>query len=289
MKKLAKEPLVHFLLLGLLLFVLYAFVKKTDEGDSFRLVVSKSQIEAKKKEWEALNGRKPSKEELRKIVDDYVRQQIFYREALVMGLNENDAVIQQRLAQKLEFLEKDVSEQIELTGDAIRQWYAGHPELYSEPARVAFKHLFFDEDVGKGDVRKQDAPQEAKNVLEKLLSGESKEDETQGDKFVLRSEYPLQSEKEIFRLFGKEFSEALFEFETLKWQGPVRSDYGVHLVKILDKAESTVKDFSEVKDRARQDLLLERQRQANELRYQKLLEKYDVVEQWEEAEKSEEK
>ena len=109
MKYLLREPLFHFLIIGGLLFVLFNFVDNPAGPQSDQLVITTGQTDYLKANFTRTWQRSPTKQELRGLTESYVRDEIFYREALAMGLGRDDSVIRRRLKQKFEIMSDDLA------------------------------------------------------------------------------------------------------------------------------------------------------------------------------------
>ena len=141
-----REPLVHFLLGGALLFALDAWTGSDENDPSYRVVVSAGQIDRLRQAWQAQSGRAPNEGELAALVEDQVREEIFYREAVRRGLDDGDVLVRRRLAQKLSFLIEDLARLEQPSDDELRRFHRERADRYSEPARMSFRHVFFSRD-----------------------------------------------------------------------------------------------------------------------------------------------
>ena len=148
MKRLLKEPLLHFLLFGALLFGAYAWMNRGagDVRPVRQVRVGENDVKWLKETWARQWQREPTREELRGLVMDFLKEELLAREAREMGLDENDTIVRRRLAQKVEFLVQDTARLAEPTEDDLRRFYAAHPERFSEEARVSFTHVYFSRD-----------------------------------------------------------------------------------------------------------------------------------------------
>lgn len=260
---LLREPLVYFLLAGVALFVLTGALS----GDDARhIVVSDAERARLSAQWQAQMGRAPTDNELSALVEQWIREEIYYREAIAMGLDQDDVIIRRRLAQKLTFLTEDLATAEAPSRDMLRAFYEAHLDRYQEPARWTFSHRYF-----SGERREQ--PQaEARAALEVLAEGAA----PTGDAFMLQQDYVGRSQREIAELFGREFAAALAELPTGSWQGPVRSAYGWHLVRMDDRQPPRQLPFPEVVDRVAADYRQEARQEANEAYYQSLRARYEI-------------
>lgn len=270
-----KEPLVHFLLLGAALFALGAlFGGDEAASEQATITVTAEDVDWLKSAWVRQWRRPPTEEELRVLVDTHVREQVLYREALAMGLDREDTIVRRRLVQKLEFLTEDLIDQVEPSEAEIRQRFEDNVQLYGNPERRTFTHIYF-----SVDSRGEAALSDAGRVVEELRARKEPPNRAPelGDRFMMQYDYPRRSAPEVARHLGEEFARVLFELEPGQWQGPIRSGYGVHLVRVSEVVESSLPEFEEVRDRVLVDLMRERREAANQGFYDSLLKRYEVV------------
>jgi parvulin-like peptidyl-prolyl isomerase len=262
--RLLREPLVYFLAVGAALFALTQWLG-TDGGR--RIVVTDSERQRLFAQWQAQMGRPPTDTELAALVEQWIREEIYYREAVAMGLDEDDVIIRRRLAQKLTFLTEDLATAEPPEDAALRAYYQTHVEQYTEPERWTFSHRYY-----SGERRDQ-AQADAAAALGNLADG----DAPTGDPFMLQQDYVGRSQREIGELFGREFAAALADVPVGGWQGPIRSAYGWHLVNMTQRQAPRQLTFEEVVERVAVDYRQQQRRDANEAYYQALLSRYDIV------------
>jgi peptidyl-prolyl cis-trans isomerase C len=271
LRRLMREPLVWFLLAGAALF----FVSERFSGaDGARIVVTAAERARLTDQWQAQMGRPPTDAELAALVEQWVREEIYYREALAMGLDDDDVIIRRRLAQKLTFLTEDLAAGGEPDEATLRAYYERHAARYAEPERFSFSHAYFSTE------RRQAAQADAEAALRELTQGRGSSPDTPptGDPFMLQRSYVDRSQREIAELFGREFAAAITELEPGPWQGPIRSAYGWHLVRLESRRAPRQPSLAEVANRVAADLQQERRRDASEAFYRSLRERYQVVE-----------
>jgi hypothetical protein len=199
---------------------------------------------------------------------------VLYREALTMGLNKHDQVIRRRLAQKLEFLAKDLVALTPPTDEELVAYFDAHQDRYQEPVLYTFTQVFFDPDK-RGDSTLDDAEAAKATLMER---GDAIEDAgALGDGFMLQSYYPEKDPLEIQKLFGSGFAESLMELTAGQWHGPVLSGYGTHLVYVSSIHEPPPPVFEEVREKVVQDWTSERSEELNELFYANLRDSYSIV------------
>lgn len=262
--RMIRDPLFVFLLFGLLVFVLERTLTSSDERDHLIEVTPGVQNQILN-QWQAQMGRAPTPDEASGLLDQWLREEIFYREARSLGLDENDTIVRRRLAQKLTFLNEDLANAEAPTHEALAAYHAEHLADYREPERFSFEHRYFSRD------RREDAKADATAALEAP--------EETGDPFILQKAYAARSAREIGDLFGREFAEALAQLNPsapASWQGPIRSAYGWHLVRLTERSPARDRPLEEVLEAVRRDYQHQRRLDANERFYEALRERYDV-------------
>jgi parvulin-like peptidyl-prolyl isomerase len=193
---------------------------------------------------------------------------------MTMGLNKHDQVIRRRLAQKLEFLAKDLVALTPPTEEELQSYFAEHQNRYQEPARYTFTQVFIDPDK-RGDATLDDA--EAVKVRLIALGNAIDDAGVLGDNLMLQNYYPEKDPVEIQKLFGSGFTESLLELSPGQWHGPVLSGYGVHLVYVSSIIEPPPPVFSEVRERVVQDWTTDRSEELNEQFYASLRDRYTII------------
>ncbi len=270
-----REPLVHFLAIGVALFALNALFTAGDSGDGpdRSVAVTETEIRWLRDTWQSRWQRPPTETELRGLVDDYVRQEVLYREALAMGLDRNDEVIRRRMVQKIEFLTSDLASQVQPTETQLQAYFQENLDRYTIPERRGFAHVYFNVDQ-RGEAAVADAEQ----LLARLRGAPPSEVRPRelGDRFMLQHEYPLQREQDVSRIFGQRFAGALFELEPGEWQGPIASGYGVHLAYVTQVEEPRVPDLNLVRSDVLRDYASALREQANDAMLATVRSRYTV-------------
>jgi len=272
---LIKEPLFHFLLLGALLFGLYFLITDQQPGENHNQIVITAedigQIKALfAKQWQ----RPPTDQELQGLIDSHVREQVFYREALALGLDKGDTIVRRRLAQKMEFIIADVSLPKVPAEPALRGYYDKHPDRYQAPARITFVHIYLNPDQRGGQTEA-----EANAMLDALResSAGAEQHASLGDRFMLEYEFTDRSVDEIERNFGQEFADNIVKLTSNQWHGPVESGYGIHLVYLSEIVPAARRSFDQVRKQVQTDYLFDLRREANDKVYAKLRERYEIM------------
>lgn len=266
-----KEPLVHFLCIGAALFLYFEW--RGEGGSERRIDVSRGQIERLSASFEAVWLRPPSPEQLKGLVDEYVREEVAIREAVAMGLDRDDTVIRQRLRQKFEFLLADALEVHPPTEEDLLLWLAKNPESFRREPEIAFRHVFVSRDR-----RGEDAEAYARQLLTDLISeGAGASIEKLGDSLALPQEIPLSPRSEVAGLFGEDFASRLLDVEPAGWSGPIESSYGVHLVWVKERVEGRLPPLAEVREAVERHLLTARRKAELDQAYERLLSRYKVT------------
>jgi hypothetical protein len=270
MKKLYKEPLLHFLIIGALIFVVFSVVNKDETTiPDKKIVVTATDIERLSANWSKKWNRLPTETELKGLVESYIKEEVYYREALALGLDQNDTILRRRLMQKMEFLSNDLAELNQPDDVALNKYFLDNQDKYELPARVSFTHIYF-----SLDKRGAKVVEDAKSVLSGLNALRAPE---LGDSFMMQYDFDQESPFEVERLFGKGFAEQLFALETNVWQGPIESGYGFHLVRISEKIDPRMPELASVIDKVRTDLMFEHRQKTNREIYERFKERYEIV------------
>ncbi|MDX1375515.1 MAG: peptidylprolyl isomerase [Burkholderiales bacterium] len=273
--KVLKEPLLHFLILGALLFAAYAWLNRgadlAQDGAARTVRITAAEVEWLKQTWARRWHRPPSEHELRGIVSDYLRETLLAREARALGLDDNDLVVRRRLAQKMEFLVRDAVALAEPREDALRRVYADHRDRFRSPAQISFVHVYFNRDR-RGARTEADAEAALEALSKPGASGAD-----MGDRFLLEQEFVDADEQAVARVLGREFARRVFALAPGSWQGPIESGYGLHLVRVTGKRPQQSLAFEAVTDELREIWLRQQEEAARERYFATLLAKYDVV------------
>jgi hypothetical protein len=271
--KLLREPLVHFLLLGAVLFGVFALVGDRGSAQTGRIVVTPGHLEHLTVSFTRTWQRPPTAQELAGLLDDYIREEVLYREAVAMGLDRDDTIVRRRLRQKLEFLTEETAETAPPTEADLQVFLQQHLDAFRVEPRLAFQHVYLSRN------RRGDATDtEARQLLAQLATGDAATDTAAlGDPFLLPPEFALSSRSEIARLFGNGFATQLQHLEPGRWAGPIESGYGLHLVYIRERVDGRVLALAEVREAVQREWFAARRKAVNEQFYQRLRARYTVV------------
>jgi hypothetical protein len=276
LKALAGEPLLRFLAIGIVLFAAYAWRQRGAPGEraagSREIRIGATQVEWLAQTWARQWQRPPTEEEIKGLVADYLKEELLSREARELGLDVGDTIVRRRLAQKMEFLVEDTTKGAEPTGRELRQIFDANRERFQRSARVSFTHVFFD--------RTRHGEKVVALVQQALavLSSEAPPDVSElGDPSLLSGHFESEDERAVTSQLGAGFARAVFALEPGRWQGPIESSYGTHLVRVGAKQPAKAQTFEEARDAVIALWRERRERSAREEYFAKLLEKYDVA------------
>jgi peptidyl-prolyl cis-trans isomerase C len=271
-KKLLTEPLLHFLLIGLAIFLSSYYVSKKRE--IHRIIIDKAVIGKLTMAWESQFGRPPNSNELKMAMDDYIKQEVLVREAQQLGLNQDDEIIKRRLQQKMTFIIKDNIIIPDPAPALLEAYFSQHAGKFSEKPTVSFSHIYFSADNSSYESARQRA-------FEILHSMEGKPARSRapelGDHFMLLYDYNNIDKTEAQGLFGDSpFADSLFTVNENKWAGPFLSGYGWHLLYVNKRQGKTIPPLSEIKSRVIQSYKDDKINQMDNDAMVKLVEKYHV-------------
>lgn len=267
------HPLVQFAIGGLVLVAIYAWTAGTDDDSARRVEISAQDVEFLKAGWTQQWNRAPTDEELSALIEARIREEVLYREAVSMGLDQNDMVVRRRMVQKMDLLTQDLASLVEPPEEELLAFFEENREEYRVPPRLTFSQVYFNPDA-----RGESTLADAESVLLQLRSSQPQPTSAPalGDRFMLDSDYRRLAPSEVARQFGRGFAEQLFELEP-GWQGPVLSGYGVHLVYVGERVEGRIPDLAEVRDRVIMNYERVRQTRARDALYEGLRARYEVI------------
>ena len=268
MKKLIREPLVHFILIGALLFAGHHLWSKTVSKEDYTIYVTDAEIRRQAEIFASENQRTPTDEDIQALIFAHVEEQILMREAQRLGLEEDDTIIRRRLAQKMRFMVNEDTPPRLPGDDALKSWFEQNSDKFVQPEQRAFTHVYF----SPGE--HENVETAARNALTKINDANWKQ---MGDPFIESNQLPLTDKANVTRRYGNNFAAKLFDLEDNRnWQGPISSAFGMHLVRIDQSIARQAPGFED----ARADIALawqeEKLRENNEQRLVDLLEKYKV-------------
>jgi hypothetical protein len=273
MKRILREPLLHFLLLGAAIFAVWGWRSKSVPDEPSRIKITQGEVESMAIGFGQTWQRPPTREELDGLIRDRVREEVYSREAMALGLDKGDLIIRRRLRQKMEFVTDDVVALFEPTDDDLSAWLNAHPDSFRLDRSYTFTHVYLNPEK-HGDNLARDAAE----LLARLTQGGDKVDESAlGDPFLLDLRFDSLPAPEIVKLFGEPFAAKLSSLSPGQWHGPLESGYGAHLVFVSQRTEGRLPALSEVRDAVRREWANARRLEANAKIYEAMLKRYTVT------------
>jgi hypothetical protein len=272
-----KEPLLHFLIIGGVLFLLYGWLNPDAEeagADPSRTVhITAAEIDWLKQTWMRQRQRPPSEPEFRGVVGEYILEVLLAREAIALGLDENDTVVQRRLAQKMAFIVENTAQLAEPDDETLHRFHQTHSGLFQAPARVSFSHIYFNPDR-RGTATEADA----REALQQLQAVSTGTDPAQfGDRFLGAYDLSDAEEAELNLTFGEKFARDVFSLVPGEWQGPIPSGFGFHLVRVTKAEKARLRDFEAVGDKVLARWHQQQAEKGREQYFASLLSRYELV------------
>jgi len=247
MRGILKTPLLWFLVLGAALFLLDG-LQRQRAGQTIH--ITRGDIQRIRDQWQAQSGKPVTQDMLNALIQEQIQQRRLYREALALGLDQDDVIVRRRLAQKLRFLTEDLNAETEPDEAAVKTYFEQQRALYTLPSRLSFHHIYFSREV-----RGNHASEDAIRALAQLQSGQIAQTNWQklGDPFMLGRIFQQRSTASLSQQFGQPFVEALLNHVDQGWIGPVESALGIHLVQVDDFQPARLPALDEVRARVLED------------------------------------
>ena len=264
-----REPLVHFLLLGLGLFLLYGRVAP-ESADSRTIEVNTARVDEMVRQFQAVWNRPPMASELQGLVDSYVRDEVMYREGVAMGLDANDPVIKRRVRQKLDVMSEEIGNQKAPTDAELSAYLSNNPEAFRQASVLSFEQVFFSGDAPAAEVERQS--REALALLNKGTAAARV-----GQASMLPAQVVRMPADLVARDFGEDFAKRLESLPLNVWQGPIASGMGAHLVRISERQPAQLPALAAVRPQVLREWENDRRERNRAEVYQAMLKKYKVV------------
>ncbi len=264
-RKLIREPLVHFLGGALLLFAFFWATGTDRDPADYQISIDESDIYRLKTDWVRNFRRAPTREDLDSLIDQEIAEEIYYREALRLGLDKNDPVIRRRLFTKMRFIDSENSESIEPTDAILQQWMDDNPGKYGLSPLYDFEQVYLG----------QISATAASDIVSQLKRGAQAA--TFAQSLSLPTTFERVTSAEISRQFGDRFAGQLEELEANIWSGPIPSGFGVHAVRITAKAPGKAPALDDVRQRIVNDWSAARQAEQQEAALSRYREQYEIT------------
>lgn len=274
--RLLREPLLQFLIVGVLLFATWKAVSpdSTALDKRSRIELTDDDLKQLATTWMLAGRAPPTPEQMQRLVEDRIRQEVLYREALALGLDKGDTIVQRQLARKMEFLAEDVSKLEEPKPEELKAWYEKNGERFALPPRITFGHIYFSPDRRGAKVRA-----DAESALTQLDGKpmDSPGIATAGDPFMYQQYYGDRPFDEIARQFGPNFARALVKLAPGQWAGPIESGYGWHVVFAESITPQRIPEYEEVEANVRSLWIEDRRDEVKGRMYEAMRARYDIV------------
>ena len=275
-KRWLREPLLHFLLIGVVLFALYAYTNRGRIGieSPRQIVLSLDELRTMTAYFESQWHRPPTPQEFQAMVEDKIKEEVLYREGLAMGLDKGDTIVKRRMAQKMQFLAEDVAAAHEPSTAELKTWFEKNTDKFALPSRYSFRHIYF-----SPDKRGKNAHDDAVKALARV-AGQPEDSPlipSVADRFMFQAYYGDRTPSAIAKEFGPQFAVALEKLKPGSWQGPIESGFGWHLVFVDTVIPGRVPVFEEVESDVKTAWLGEQKAQAWQKAYQTMRAKYTVL------------
>lgn len=266
-----REPLSHFLFIGVVLLTADHFLNAPRQSPE-TISISIAEQSRLINDWRSRWTRDPTAEEMAGIIEDHVREEVLYREALILGLDSEDTIIRRRLAQKMSFLLEATDPIGQVSEDELMAFVQENRALFSTPESVTFSHLFFDRD------KRANPFLDAAKALELLLSatGPDVKTDVASDRFPFGEDISNARADDMTKMFGEVFHEELTRVREGGWVGPIDSSFGSHLVFVHERHAGRIFDLDEVRDAALAAYSAQRREAAAEALYRDLRAKFEV-------------
>ena len=275
-RRLLREPLLHFVFIGITLFAVYAYMHRGRGGveSSRQIVLSLDELQQMDTYFVSQWHRQPTPAEFEAMVEDKVREEVLYREGLAMGLDKDDTIVKRRMAQKMQFLAEDVAAAHEPTPEELKAWFEKNTSKFALPSRYSFRHLYF-----SIDKRGANAQIDAIKALNQTAGQpeDSKLTASLADQFMFQDYYGDRAPEALAKEFGPQFVVALEKAKPGSWQGPIESGYGWHLVFVDTVIPGRIPALEEIESDVKTAWLAEQKATAWKKAYAGMRNKYTVL------------
>jgi hypothetical protein len=267
LSRLLREPLLQFFLLGGAIFGVYAAIAPPRQPPAEIIAIGPDRLQQLRATFESTWSRPPTEKELTGLTEDYLREEIYYREALALGLDRDDIVVRQRLRMKMEFISDAVADRQAPTDAELAAWLAANPEAYRRAAQVALQQVFLGTDPAREEVDR---------VLGSLRAAPDADFAAMGKRTLLPGQLGLSPPLAVDRVFGQGFFGLLRKLPQGVWSGPVTSGYGIHLVRVTGSTPGRIPTLEEVRESVARDWSAARAAEAREDVFARLRSRYVV-------------
>jgi len=266
-----RDPLIHFLLLGVLLFAGYSWVNP--DAEESLIEVTPAHIAQMEQQWKLQWRRDPTQQEMDGLIESYIREEVLSREAIAMGLDQNDSIIRRRLMQKVDFLLDDVSELLEPDDIDLEAYYQANLGEFKRQPTFSFHHIYINSDKHSAST------QYVANIKDELTENVIKPIEARklSDPFADGYAFQSRTQSQLARIFGKDFSVSLAGLELGTWTGPITSGYGQHFVYLVHYQPAQQPLLNQVREKVLEQYRWNQRKELKEQAYKSIKNRYRVV------------
>lgn len=269
--KILKEPLLHFLVIGAAFFGLYSYLNPEAMNSDRRIVVDAGRINSIEENFRKTWNRDPNADELKGLVHDYVLEEIYYRQALALGIDQNDAMIRRRLRQKMEFLSTSIASSIEPSQQELEAYLNEHQDKYQESNLYTFEQVYINPDRSLESLNER---------IAEIQAQLQEADSVKGDPTLLLPSFENATDFQVNNRLGRDFSSKLDELPLNQWSGPVQSGLGIHFIRLTSREVGQLPPLDKVRAEVVRDWSYEKSLDVKQKVSEGLLSEYQVVVEW---------
>ena len=268
-----QDPLFHFLILGAGLFMVFSMVNNSVSVPAEKILIDETQALRLAEQFQRTWMRPPTRQEPKGLAEDFVKEEILYREARALGLDQDDLVIRRRLRQKMEFINADLTEPQPPADADLQAYFDANQDKFRLPDRFSFHQIYLNPAKHTGDLRRK-----ADELLRRLTTEASSAVDPNmiGDATLLPARLDAVTQREVANSFGRGFAKNIENVPTGRWSGPYASSYGLHLLRITNREAGGLPAIAEIRPILEREWYATRRREANERLYQAIRERYDI-------------
>jgi hypothetical protein len=267
-----REPLLHFIVLGAALFLIWPFLADRVAPPANQIVVSQEQVQQAVERFARTHLRSPSAAELENLVENYVRSEVYYREGMALGLDRGDEIIRRRVAQKLEFMTQDIADQRAPSDAELQRYLDDHRGDFGGEDKIAFSQIYLNPDRHGSEL-----PRDAAHLLSRLNAGDGRLNYgVDSDVLPVPNDFEAEPVHAIAEAFGDDFASAIAAQPPGRWMGPIHSGYGLHLVLVRERQRGSPPELSQVRAAVLREWQSAQRAEANQSAYRRMRAKYSV-------------
>ena len=268
-----REPLLHFIVLATLLFALNAWLAPATSSVKGEIKVSSARMVSLAENFRRTWQRPPTQQEMDGLIADFLREEVLVREALALGLDRDDTIVRRRLRQKMEFISEEAAGLLQATDQELADYVKAHPDAFRSEPVFTFTQVYLDP-AKRGKAVESDA----RRLLSTLQQTRTADTATLGDRLtLLESRYEAMQQRDMTKLFGKDFADALINQPIGRWSGPIASGYGLHLVNVESATRSASPTLEQVRPLAEREWRNAKRKEVAAALYERLSKQYRIV------------